>query len=359
VINQKLLQQAIIEGQQETATWHDELQRAKNHAGTLRQAVSAGDEAQAQVSASDLEQELSLLAAGMGSSLALLGALEQTTGQTDTIGTLLEELDAIHQRVDDHVTNPVNYSDLERSQALATDVESSLTEVDELLSSFGDMDPSVMVAPFESETLTVSQVALEPMHFYVPGVIALLLQHLAISLAGLSIVREKLGGAMEVIRAAPASSLEMLLGKYAGYLLLTGLLALILTGLIVWGLGVPQLGAWTAYIAIIVALLLASLGIGFHISLSARSNSQAVQYAMLTLLASIFFTGFFMPLYRLIVPVRIFSWTLPATYGTVLLQEVMLRGGTPSVLLLGVLLGIAGLLFLLAWVRLRRQLLGN
>ncbi|MFN2137931.1 MAG: ABC transporter permease [Candidatus Promineifilaceae bacterium] len=359
VINQELLRQAISEGQQEASKWHDELQRAKSHATTVRRALSAGNEAGAQRAAGDLQQDLSLLSVGMGSGLAILGALEQTTGETSMADTMLQQIDTIQSSVNEELSNPTNYSDLEGSVTSAAEVESSLEEVDKLLSSFQDMNPSVMVAPFESETLSIAQVALQPMYFYVPGVIALLLQHLAITLAGLSIVREKLGGAMELIRAAPASALEMLLGKYAGYLLLTGALALVLTGLIVWGLGVPQLGAWTAYIAIIIALLLASLGIGFHISLSARSNSQAIQYAMLILLASIFFSGFFMPLYRLITPVHIVSWTLPATYGTVLLQEVMLRGRTPSFLLLGTLFGIAGLLLIGAWVRLRRQLSAN
>jgi ABC-2 type transport system permease protein len=121
---------------------------------------------------------------------------------------------------------------------------------------------------------------------------------------------------------------------------------------------VPQLGSWTAYAIVILALLLGSLGIGFHISLSARSDSQAIQFAMLTLLASIFFSGFFMPLYRIAFPVRLVSWLLPATYGTKLLQEVMLRGQSPDWLLLAILSLGAVILLLLAWFRLHRQLRG-
>jgi len=49
---------------------------------------------------------------------------------------------------------------------------------------------------------------------------------------------------------------------------------------------------------------------------------------------------------------------LPATYGTKLLQEVMLRGQSPDWLLLSILSLGAAILLLLAWVRLRRQLRG-
>ena len=79
---------------------------------------------------------------------------------------------------------------------------------------------------------------------------------------------------MELFRAAPISSFEMLFGKYSSYLLLVGLIAAILTGLIIFGLRVPQLGLWANYGLIVFALLLASLGIGFHISLSAKQTAK-------------------------------------------------------------------------------------
>jgi ABC-2 type transport system permease protein len=292
----------------------------------------------------------------VGSGIALAGNLENITNTSNTVNPLLEKLTALQTSVDEDIINQDNITG--EREATVNEIDTSLDEVDSLLSTFEEMDPAVMVAPFQSETLSITRVNLLPMYFYVPGVIALLLQHLAITLSGLSIVREKLGGVMELIRAAPTSAFEMLLGKYAGYLLLIAFLALVLTGLIVLVLGVPQLGSWTAYAIVILALLLGSLGIGFHISLSARSDSQAIQFAMLTLLASIFFSGFFMPLYRIAFPVRLVSWLLPATYGTKLLQEVMLRGQSPDWLLLAILSLGAVILLLLAWFRLHRQLRG-
>ena len=356
VINRQLLEQAVRDSQSKASIWHEDLKLAKSHTAALRNAISGGDEIGAKTHAQNLKQELDLLTLGVGSGLALVGSLENATNTSNTINPLIEKLTVLQASVDEDIINQDNITD--ESEATVNDIDTSLDEVDSLLSTFEGMDPAVMVAPFQSETLSITKVQLLPMHFYVPGVIALLLQHLAITLAGLTIVREKLGGVMELIRAAPTSAFEMLLGKYAGYLLLISFLALVLTGLIVWVLGVPQLGSWTAYTIVILALLLASLGIGFHISLSARSDSQAIQFAMLTLLASIFFSGFFMPLYRIAFPVRLVSWLLPATYGTKLLQEVMLRGQSPDWLLLAILSLGAVILLLLAWFRLHRQLRG-
>ncbi len=115
-----------------------------------------------------------------------------------------------------------------------------------------------------------------------------------------------------------------------------------------------MLGSWLAFGLVILALLYTSLAMGFAISTISDTDSQAVQYSMIVLLASIFFSGFFIALHRLLGAVHIVSWLLPATYGTTMLQDVMLRGQSLSpILLLGLIL-YGMLLFTFAWWRLRR-----
>jgi ABC-2 type transport system permease protein len=235
-------------------------------------------------------------------------------------------------------------------------IESGLQNINEQIESFRHMDSNVLVSPFRSEVLNIGNAALEPTHFYVPAVIALLLQHLTITMAGLSIVRERREGTMELFRAAPLSAFETLLGKYLSYFLLTAVLAAILTALVTFLMGVPMLGNWFVYVLIITAVLFTSLGIGFVISITAQSDSQAIQSAMIVLLASVFFSGFFLPLYRLSIFVYPISWALPATYGTKLLQDVMLRGQVPNVFLVTILFVIGLVLFLFSWWRLKRMM---
>lgn len=356
IINRDILITAVAQSQMEATGWYEDIVQAKVHAATVREAIAAGDQLRAQNSAEALNEELSLVALAVGSGAAMLAGLEGVTGEEDTAAELLQELETLQTESEALADSTQSADNLSANEAAAADIEESLTEVEVLLADFIEMDTAVLVAPFRSETASITQVQIEPMNFYVPAVISLLLQHLAITLAGLSIIREKLGGAMELFRAAPVTAFEMLLGKYTSFLLLIGVLGAILTGLIVLGLQVPQLGSWANFTLVLAALLLASLGIGFHISLSARSDSQAIQYGMLTLLAAIFFSGFFLPLYRLVPAVRIVSWLLPATYSTVLLQDVMLRGQPPQFLLLLALFTFAIILFLLAWFRLARQL---
>lgn len=232
--------------------------------------------------------------------------------------------------------------------------ESDLIAADKQLTQFVEMDSQVIVEPFRYETRSLSEVDVKPVHFYVPAVLALLLQHLAISLAALSIVSERFAGTMELMRAAPVNAFETLLGKYLSFLILLCFLAAVLTILIHWVLGVPMLGSILFYALVICLVILVSLGFGFLISSFARSDSQAIQFSMVLLLASIFFSGFFLQLYRLRWPAQIISWLMPSTYGLNMLQDIMLRGIQPEPWMYWVSGGFAAALFMLNWLRLRK-----
>lgn len=255
------------------------------------------------------------------------------------------------QEMADTLSSPTAVT--ERAETAAA-IEQELGAVDSLLTEYQSLDSQVLVSPFRSETLSITDTSLGPTDFYVPAVIALLLQHIAVTLAGLSIVRERQDGPMELFRASPVTAFQTLVGKFISYLILTLVLGAVLTALVVFGLGVPMLGSWGAYALVVVALLCASLSLGFFVSLSAQTDSQAIQTSMVILLASIFFSGFFLALYRLWTPVQVVSWSLPVTYGINLLQSVMLRGQLPNVLLVGALFLYALVFFLLDWWRLGR-----
>lgn len=93
-------------------------------------------------------------------------------------------------------------------------------------------------------------------------------------------------------------------------------------------LKVPILGNHWQFVLIIALLIAASLGVGLIISAIARTETQAVQYAMILLLASVFFGNFFLPIDTLYPWARVVSYLLPITYGVQALQQVMLRGAS-------------------------------
>jgi ABC-2 type transport system permease protein len=238
----------------------------------------------------------------------------------------------------------------------AADLENDLTAVDEKLTTFRSLTPGVLVNPFSAKIFGLFGGLLTVTSFFVPAVIVLLLQHVSITFASLSIVRETRSGVMELFKVAPITAFETLVGKYVSYLFFEIILAGVITTLAVWLLKVPILGHLVDYILAIVVLLFTSLGVGFLISLISETDTQAVQYSMLLLLASIFFSGFFMDLRLMREPVTILAWSLPATYGIRMLQDIMLRGSSLPLL---VFLGTASIglvLFLIDWALLRKKM---
>jgi ABC-2 type transport system permease protein len=191
--------------------------------------------------------------------------------------------------------------------------------------------PEVLVSPVTPTYDNYQGKSLDFMTFYAPGVLALIIQHIAVTLGALSLVRERLLGAFELFRVAPVSMTQVLLGKYLGYTLFIGIITATLVGLLVaTPLAVPFLGSISLFVGLALIFTLASLGIGFLISAWSTSDSQAVQLSMLVLLMSIFFSGFFLPLENFSPEVRALGYALPLTHGIQGFQAIMLRGAAPA-----------------------------
>jgi ABC-2 type transport system permease protein len=282
--------------------------------------------------------------------LALLGDDEQGQQAQEDVETLRTDLNELERAIDE--------DRLEEQQERLDNIDARLAQVERVAELLEATPPEVLVSPLYSQPVNMVQQPPSFVAFYAPGVLALLLQHMAVSMAALSLVREQLLGTTELFRVAPVNSAQIILGKYIGFIVAIGLIAAALIGLLVanipigttgyrFGLGIPFAGNWPIFVGMLVLLIVASLGIGFVISSVSRSESQAVQLTMLALLASVFFSGFFLPLENFTQVVRWLSYGLPVAHGVEAFQSLMLRGTLPrtsTVLWLG---GIALACFLL------------
>lgn len=218
------------------------------------------------------------------------------------------------------------------------------------------LDPAVLVRPFESTSENTVPGFVTPTEYFTPASVSLLLQHLALTFAALSLVRDRRTGLFELMRVGPLSSVEIVVGKIFAYLLVGTVVGAAIVAGAVLGLDVDLQGSvgWLAVVG--VGLLLAALALGMLLASFARTESQAVQFAMLALLGGLFFSGFLLPVDDLAYPVRLVSWLLPVTYGIDALQDIFLRGVAPgrtTLIGLTTLVAVYGVLAVLA---LRRRL---
>jgi ABC-2 type transport system permease protein len=352
-INQEVLVAITTKGQKDSADLHNDLQLAHQNAQSLRQAVQTGDEITAQKNQQDLIGNVNAISLGIGASLDLLNSIQQTTGgsgnQTDPLlGTLTD----LQQNTDQLKSNSAATKDQRLTNI--DKIDKDLTALDSNLTKFRSINPVILINPFRSESKSIASIQPSQSDFFAPAVLALLLQHIAITFAALSIVHERSSGTMELFRVSPLSAAEALFGKYISYMLFGIVITAGLSALLVFVMHLPMLGSWLYFSLVIVALLFTSMGIGFTISILSQTDSQAVQYSMIVLLASVFFSGFIISLDYLVYPVKIISWLLPTTYGTMLLRDITLLGAAPNWLLLGGLTCIGLVFMIISWLLMHR-----
>lgn len=357
-VNRRVLSSVAQQGQQDAGSVRGEVQAARQSASAMRQSLEAGNVEEARGHQTQMRSHISTLALAVGSSAGLLSGVEQNMGPADQPGEAQDILNLLN----DVQSNPASSQEIPEDRSYDEEIqqlreeEADLERLENRLAEFERISPQVLTRPFTVTSKALSPFEFTPMHFFTPGVIALLLQHITVTIAGLSIVRERRAGTIELFRVSPITAGEALIGKYLSYMFFGVLIATILGLLLAFGLRVPMLGNWWNFALVVFVLLFSSLGIGFFISLIASTESQAVQFAMIALLLSVFFSGFILDLRYMWGPVKAVSWILPATYGTVLLQNIMLRGGGILPLMLLGMAAIGIMLFLISWLLMRRQM---
>ncbi len=217
--------------------------------------------------------------------------------------------------------------------------------------------PSVIAAPTRAETTDLAPTKPRLVAFYGIAVLALILQHLGLTLGALSMTTDRRQGMTALLRVAPVRASELVIGKYLAFVVLVGLVGAALVGLMTWTFDVPMLASPGPVLLLFLLLIPASIGLGMTIALLTSSESQVIQLALLVLLASVFFGGLAIDLTQFARPLQIGAELLPVTQATRLGQDLFLRGGIGEVWRYGVLAAMVLVLSASAWLLLRRDLM--
>ena len=163
-------------------------------------------------------------------------------------------------------------------------------------------------------------------NFFLPGLMAVLLLFVTTMLTAFSIVREKERGTLEQLLVTPARPLGIMTGKILPYFALgiAELLAIVLFMRFVFD--VPIHGSVLLLVLFSTGYLFVNLTIGTLISTKANSQAEAMQLAMMTMLPSIFLSGYIFPRDTMPLIFYLVSYLVPATYMVDICRGVILRG---------------------------------
>ena len=161
----------------------------------------------------------------------------------------------------------------------------------------------------------------------VPGLLAIILSMTLVMMTAVAIVKESERGTMEMLIATPVRPLEVMLGKILPYVFVgyVQTVVFLLTGLTVFG--VPFEGSWLAFFMGFNLFIVVNLALGFLISAVSRSQMQAMQLSIFTILPSVLLSGFLFPFAAMPGWAQILGNVVPATHFLRVVRSVMLKGG--------------------------------
>jgi ABC-2 type transport system permease protein len=195
-------------------------------------------------------------------------------------------------------------------------------------------------------------------NFFIPGLMVVMCQMMAVMLSANAIVREKELGTLEQLFMTPVRASELILGKLLPYLVLTFIEFCAILFFMRTVFAVPIHGYVTTLLALTLPFVFAFLGLGLLISTRVSTREAAGQAAMGTMMPSIFLSCYVFPLDSM---PWVFQWVaqiFPTTWLIDAARGVILRGaGWAELWLHSVVLWSMGIaLFALSMLKFRKQL---
>ncbi|WP_298860177.1 ABC transporter permease [uncultured Gimesia sp.] len=182
------------------------------------------------------------------------------------------------------------------------------------------------VMPIEIRPRLLYNPDLESSHFFVPGLVGIILQLVTLFLTSFAIVRERELGTLEQLFVTPVSKSGLLLGKLAPYAMIGFVETLIVLTVMVFFFGVPIHGSLWELLVLSLLFLICGLGLGMLVSTIAKTQLQAIQFAFLIMLPSVLLSGFMFPRSQMPLPIYLVTFLIPVTYFLEILRGIVLRG---------------------------------
>jgi ABC-2 type transport system permease protein len=181
-----------------------------------------------------------------------------------------------------------------------------------------DLRPSILFNP-----------DLKSSHFFVPGVISMILVMISALLTSIAIARERETGTMEQILVSPVRPWEIILGKVLPYIGLSLVDAGLIVGLGLLMFGVPFLGEVSLFAALTLLYIVTALGLGLMISVRAATQQVAMMAALFaTVLPTLVLSDMIFPLASMPAALQAVSHAIPARHYLLIARGIMLKGST-------------------------------
>jgi ABC-2 type transport system permease protein len=195
--------------------------------------------------------------------------------------------------------------------------------------------------------------------FYVPAVLAMILMIMTMLLSAMAVVREKEIGTMEQLIVTPISAWQLIVGKLLPFWVIGLVQVFLVSGIAVFGFGVPLRGSFLLLVLLTQLFMLNTLGLGLLVSTLVRTQQQAMMLAAFVLmLPMIYLSGLIFPIENMPRLIQYVTYAIPLRYYAAIIRGIFLRGSGLDVLWPEalVLAGMGLAILTLASLRFRKRL---
>jgi len=163
-------------------------------------------------------------------------------------------------------------------------------------------------------------------YFNIPGVMGMILSFITAILTATAVVRERERGTIEQLIVTPIRSWELIVGKVLPYVLLAFVDVLEVLVIGHWWFKVPIRGDLGLIFLLSGLFVVSGLGIGLFASSIANTQQEAMLAVMMTLLPSVFLSGFFFPIDAMPPFLQLVSYLIPLRYYLVIVRALLVKG---------------------------------
>ncbi|HXF99725.1 MAG TPA: ABC transporter permease [Bacteroidota bacterium] len=168
---------------------------------------------------------------------------------------------------------------------------------------------------------------LKSSNYMVPGVVAMVLMIITMTLTSVAVVKEREAGTLEQLLVTPIKPYELLLGKLIPFVVIGFVDALLVLAVAHYWFEVPLAGSVALLFGLSAIFLLTTLGLGLFISTIAKSQGQAMMIAQFFFfMPFIFLSGFTFPIANMPEWIQVLTYLIPLRYFLEIVRGIFLKG---------------------------------
>ena len=203
-LNSRVLEEVVARAQDTLVPIDELLTLADQQYDELADAIERDDTRQVEVVLGELRtttRSIETLGTTSSQLAEALGADETTRTSLDALDGSVGDLDGTIEELE------------QRSSTLTADdviaLRADIDDVGDVSASAATIDPRIVVRPFTSDTANLQRDPVEVNDYFAPAAVALLLQHMVLTFAAMSLVTDRTLGMFEIFRVGPIDAVRV------------------------------------------------------------------------------------------------------------------------------------------------------